>query len=109
MLSSRALKPAVAVLLAFGLMGVGCKSSDAPRITVLGEDSSNLKAIRTLRTEYESAKNVRLEFNADEFNIANQKANTDLANHTGVYDLILQYNFSLASFSRNRYVLFLGE
>lgn len=97
-----------ALLLALAAVA-GCGPASEPTIRLLGEDSSNLKAMRSLQEEYFRSKGVRVEFNAEEFSIANQKANTDLSQQTGVYDLLLQYNFSLASFARNRYVLDLAE
>lgn len=78
-------------------------------IAILGEDSSNLKAMQDLKDTYEKKAGVVLEFNADSFEVADQKANQDFSKGTGIYDIVLQYNFSLASFARNKYVFTLDE
>lgn len=78
-------------------------------ITVLGEDSSNLNAMKELKDRYEQKTGTTINFQADEFSVANQKANQDFANGTGLYDVVLQYNFSLANFSRNHYVYTVAE
>jgi ABC-type glycerol-3-phosphate transport system substrate-binding protein len=79
-----------------------------PTIRVLGEDSSNLQAIEALnsRTPFPNAK---VEFAKHSFEDALQKANLDFAQSTGLYDIVLQYNFSLSSFARHRYVLTVDE
>jgi multiple sugar transport system substrate-binding protein len=78
-------------------------------LTVLGENSSNLKAMRELKAAFEKDTGTTINFQADEFSVANQKANQDFANGTGLYDIVLQYNFSLASFSRNHYVYTIND
>lgn len=79
-----------------------------PSIRVLGEDSSNLQAIESLYKAKPYA-GAQIEFNKHSFEDALQKANLDFAQGTGLYDIVLQYNFSLSSFSRNRYVLTVDE
>lgn len=72
---------------------------------VLGEDSSNIQAMERLRSEYEKSARIRIKFDKVSFETAYQKAMHDLASNSGVYDIILQYNFSLSTFVRNDFVL----
>ena len=97
--------------LAFFMVGIIGFSSCSRRatITVLGEDSSNLNAMKALKGAYESDTGITINFQADEFSVANQKANQDFANGTGLYDIVLQYNFSLANFARNNYVYSIND
>lgn len=78
-------------------------------LTVLGENSSNLQAMESLKADYEKKANVKIDFKPNTFEDASNKANQDFANKTGLYDIILQYNFSLSSFVRNNYVYPLDE
>jgi multiple sugar transport system substrate-binding protein len=78
-------------------------------LTVLGENSSNLQAIEALKGDYENNTNVKIEFRPNSFEDAFSKANQDFANKTGLYDIVLQYNFSLSSFVRNGYVFNIDE
>ena len=89
----------------------GCKESTVERdtLTVLGEKSSNLKAMELLKDDYEKRANLKIDFKPNTFEDALNKANQDFANKTGLYDIVLQYNFSLSSFVRNNYVYPLDE
>lgn len=78
-------------------------------ITVLGEDSANLKALAELNSEYEKELGIKVHIEPAEFEVAFQKSTSDFASHTGAYDIVLQYNFSLSSFVRNNYVVPLSE
>lgn len=78
-------------------------------ITVLGENSSNIQAMETLKLEYEKNTNVKIEFKPNTFEDAFNKSNQDFANKTGLYDIVLQYNFSLSSFVRNGYIYNIDE
>lgn len=80
----------------------GCRSEI--RLRVLGEDSSNLRAMESLKKEYEEAEHIKIDFRPNTFADAYKKANQDFANETGLYDVILQVNFSLSSFVRHQYV-----
>lgn len=82
---------------------------DSVTITILGEDSSNLRAIAGLEKEYEATHNVDLKFVAEEFGQVLEKSNRDFANHSRLYDIVLQYNFALSHFVRNNYVYTLNE
>jgi multiple sugar transport system substrate-binding protein len=91
----------------------GCRNSTsskgAPHLVVLGEDSSNLNAIATLAPSYTKQTGVALSFDKSAFDVAYQKANQDLMQGTGLYDILMQYNFSLASFVNNNWVVPLNE
>jgi len=78
-------------------------------LTVLGENSSNLQAMESLKADYEKSSDVKIEFKPNTFEDAFSKANQDFANKTGLYDIVLQYNFSLSSFVRNNYVYNIDE
>jgi len=80
------------------------RSSNEVTVTVLGEDTSNFSAMENLKGEYEKASNVSLQFYKFGLGVLGPKANQDLANGTGLYDIILQYNFALSPFVRNGWV-----
>ena len=79
------------------------------KLTVLGEDSSNLQAMEALKSEYEQANDVKIAFRPNTFDDAFNKANQDFIHNTGLYDIVLQYNFSLSSYVRNGYVYCIDE
>lgn len=94
----------------FGLKSyLSKRASDKVTLTILGENSSNLQAMEALKDNYEKQSLVKLDFKPNTFEDAFNKANQDFANKTGLYDIVLQYNFSLSSFVRNHYVLTLDE
>ncbi len=79
------------------------------QITVFGEDSSNLKAYALLRDEYLQKTGIDAKFEGTTFEQAVQKADADFRAGQGTYDIVLQYNFSLAPYVRNHYVLEIGS
>ena len=90
----------------------GCKkiiTQEHVTLTVLGENSSNLQAMEALKDEYEKSSNIKIEFKPNTFKDAEEKSNQDFANKTGLYDIVMQYNFSLSSFVRNGYVFNIDE
>ncbi len=81
--------------------GTDTKSS----IKIIGENSSSIQAMITLKKDFETKNpNIELDFKPNTFDDAFSKTNQDLANKTALYDVIMQYNFSLSSFVRNDYV-----
>lgn len=80
-----------------------CK--DDRTINIIGEDSSTLAAIKEVKAEFEKANNIIINVNALPYDEALEKSNFDLANGTGKYDLILQYNFALANYVKNDYIV----
>lgn len=85
-----------------------CDNNDK-KLTVIGENSSSIQSMQTLQQEYEAKSGVKLDFKPNSFEDAFNKSNQDFANKTGLYDIVLQYNFSLSSFVRNDYVYKLDE
>jgi multiple sugar transport system substrate-binding protein len=73
-------------------------------IKILGEDSSNLKSLESLKDSYEKESSINLSFRPNSFEDAQEKANQDFINETGLYDIVLQYNFSLSSYVRKHYI-----
>ena len=76
-----------------------------PSITLIGEDSSNLAAIEWAADQYEEQFGVKVNVEAVSFGELQDYANTDLALGTGIYDIILQYNFSLSMYVDNEWVV----
>lgn len=86
------------------------KNEDKVKITILGENSSSIQAMMNLEKDYEALNpNIDLEFKPNTFDDAFTKSNQDFANKTGLYDVVMQYNFSLASFENNDYVYNINE
>ena len=80
------------------------ESCETTQLTILGEDSSNLQAFEALKNKYEKESGVKLAFRPNTFEEAYEKANQDFIHQTGQYDIVMQYNFSLASYVRNNFV-----
>jgi multiple sugar transport system substrate-binding protein len=79
------------------------------KITIIGENSSSIQSMQSIQTDYETKSGVKLDFKPNSFEDAFNKSNQDFANKTGLYDIVLQYNFSLSSFVRNEYVYKLAD
>ena len=100
----------VFILTVIGALLSSCSREEGkPRVLILGEDFSNTSALEHFREADESALNFQLEFVKNTFDVFNQKANQDLANGTGLYDVILHYSSVLSSYAKNRWVLTLAE
>lgn len=84
-------------------------TSNSNKLTIIGENSSTIHSMQALKSDYEEKSGIKLDFKPHSFEDAFNKSNEDFANKTGLYDLILQYNFSLSSFVRNNYVYNLSE
>lgn len=78
-------------------------------ITVFGEDSSNTQAISQLKNDFYAEKGIKLRVLSVPFEDALTKANVDLGTGAGKYDVILQYNFTLASYVEDDFVWKLEE
>ncbi len=87
---------------------LSCNVSDKEQvtnITVIGENAATIQALMSLGGEYEAGhKNIKIDFKPNTFEDAFTKSNQDFANGTGLYDVVLQYNFALSSYVRNKYV-----
>ena len=96
------------ILFGFLILFGACTQRES-KLTILGENSSTIQSMQSLKNEYEKTYQVKLDFKPNSFEDAFNKANQDFANKTGLYDIVLQYNFSLSSFVRNNYVYKLNE
>src|SRR5947209_4633913 len=79
------------------------------QLVVFGEDSSNFQAYRTLTEEFGAKTGIQLKFDGATFEQSIQKADADFRNGKGGYDIVLQYNFSLAPYVKNKYVAEIGD
>lgn len=111
LLEQRGMRVSVRVFLSGVLLlllsAAACTSK--PQVTVLGEKLATTDAMRELLPAFEAAKGIRVNLVTDEYVAMDRKAGDDLANHTAVYDVILQYNTALASYVQNNYVWTLAE
>lgn len=78
-------------------------------LNVLGEDAATIQSIESLKGNYEKENNVKINCVKNKLDVMGQKANQDLAQGTGLYDIILNYSSSLASYVRNDWVLTLHD
>ena len=62
-----------------------------------------------MKGRFESKHGVKIATIKNTFEVLQQKANADLSSGTGLYDIILNYNFSLSSYVRNGWVFKLEE
>jgi len=87
------------------------RDTTAPKeaVVVFGEDSSNLKAYSSLKDEFSAKTGIQLKFEGATFEQSIQKADADFRNEKGDYDIVLQYNFSLAPYVKNKYVAEIGD
>lgn len=84
--------------------------SDKIQINIIGENSSTIQALMNLEEDYELKNpNIDLVFHPNTYDDAFNKSNQDFTNKTGLYDIVLQYNFSLTSFVGNNYVYSIDE
>ena len=86
-----------------------CTGSKSIVITVLGEDSSNLQAMKALAPAFEKdmaskGRKVAIAFEPASFEDARDRADQDFRSGSGKYDIVLQYNFSLAEYASKNYV-----
>ena len=100
-------KKYITFILSLGLL-TSCANKDT-KLTIIGENSSSIQSMQALQGEYEKISGVKLDFKPNSMEDAFNKSNQDFANKTGLYDIVLQYNFSLSSFVRNNYVNKLDE
>lgn len=79
-------------------------SCDNCELKILGEDSSIFHALKSQEGAFEENSETSLSFRPNSFENASEKAIQDFINHTGLYDVILQYNFSLSTYVEEGYV-----
>lgn len=88
----------------------GNRTNEKTTITIIGENTANIQSLMTLKEDYESShSSIDLVFKPETFDDAFQKTNSDFQNKTGIYDIVMQYNFSLSTFVRNDYVYTLQD
>lgn len=111
MMNRRFLLAVIAVSLG-GLVALALLPSNRgqpPMITVLGEDSSNLTAYSTAAKAFEKQSGIKVQVEAATFEQAVQKADASFRSGSATYDVVLQYNFSLATYVRGRFVTPIDE
>jgi multiple sugar transport system substrate-binding protein len=86
------------MLFSYAILAIMTLPVTAQTINIIGEDSSNLSAIEIRAREYTSKTGVSIQVKKLPFDDALQTANQDLAFGTGKFDIILQYNFTLANY-----------
>ncbi|WP_111682853.1 extracellular solute-binding protein [Winogradskyella tangerina] len=93
------------------LITLSCdEKTDKIEISIIGENTSTMQAMMSIEEDYERENpNVDLKFHPNTFDDAFNKSNQDFANKTGLYDIVIQYNFSLSSFVENDYIHLLDE
>lgn len=96
-------------LLSVVVFSLACTRNESITIRVLGEDSSNLQAMREFAPAFQQEmargnRSVTVEFEPASFEDAGQRANEDFASGRGRYDIVLQYNFSIAEYASKNYV-----
>lgn len=94
-----------AVVAIAGLVWWLARSPSGVALTVLGENTSTLQALAATKSDFERREGASINCAMDTFEVLQQKANQDLSMGTGLYDIILNVNFSLSSYVRNGWVL----
>ena len=86
----------------FGL--TGCFQNH--KLRLIGEDSSNLKAIQALFDGFEQSSGLPVEAELLDFETMGKQADIDLSRQgSGRFDIVCQYNFALTPYVKNNYVL----
>lgn len=110
-LGSTARLKGIALLVA---TAIACRGEKQTTLLILGEDSSNLQAMKALAPAFEkqmkqAGRDVSVKFEPVSFEDAGERANNDFRTGAGKYDIVLQYNFSLAEFASKDYVYRVSE
>jgi multiple sugar transport system substrate-binding protein len=102
-----------AIALSAICLSLGCNNGSSEKnakLTIIGENSSSIQALMSMKGEYEKTHTgIQLDFKPNTFDDAFSKSNQDFANKTGLYDIVMQYNFSLSSMVRNDYVYHIDD
>ncbi|AXQ30204.1 extracellular solute-binding protein [Solimonas sp. K1W22B-7] len=103
-------------LLAAGSAGLGTlaltmrtRQKEDAVVSIIGEDSSNLQAIARYLADSQLAVGTRSTVEATNFTTASAKAMTAFTQGSGLYDVVLGYNFDLPRYAENHYVFDVGE
>lgn len=94
--------------ISWSILGGGGSDNEL-NVSILGEDSSNLKAISEYLDLPHIRRLFRSEVEATDFNTASEKALSSFAQGSSSPDIVLGYNFSLSPYVRNRYIFTLRE
>lgn len=96
-------------LIIVAIVVAACKrDNSAKEIVVLGEDSGNLAAISNsgLLLDFEKQSGVKVRIVAQTFEKLQENASLDLAGKgTPQFDVVLNYNFALSLYSKNKWIL----
>lgn len=100
----------VILALAVGIVAYVLNNAGEPSgVIVLGEDFSNLHALKSMKDDYKAKYGVDIEFVGLSFDAFDQKANQDLASGTGLYDVFLHYSSVLHNYAGRNWVLTVNE
>lgn len=88
---------------------LGACGESTHEIVILGEDAANLQAIEQVVPSFTEETGIPVRVVRQPFDVAQAQATQDLANGTGLYDVILQYNTELSPFTRKGWVLTLED
>lgn len=99
------MKKNIFLILVFCLFFLATGCQNRQRIVVLGEANSTLNSITDIKSEFIEKTGIDVVTLGFQFEESMEKANFDFANRTGRYDIVMQYNFSLSPFVRNRHVV----
>lgn len=100
----------VGSLATFGLLS-GCDNSvkSVKKITILGEDSSNLQAISKYLAGNPLGPYINGKVEATDFTTASNKAISAFTSKSNAYDVVVGYNFDLPRYANNHYILTVSE
>lgn len=99
------MKQILAILAVLTLFSCNQSQQEKVKLTIIGENTANIQAMMSLEKDYEKKNpNVDLVFKPNTWEDAFNKSNQDFANGTGLYDIVMQYNFALSPFVKNGYV-----
>jgi len=87
-----------------------CLCAQKISLSILAENTSTIQAMQVVEPLFEEKyPDIDLVFHPNTFDEAFDKSNEDFENGTSLYDVVIQYNFSLSSFVQNDYVYLLDE
>jgi multiple sugar transport system substrate-binding protein len=96
---------AVIAIILVGVFYFSKPRTPPPQLTILGEDSSNLRAMASIAPDFKRLTGVDVRFVPQTFEQLERTSDTSLSHGANTYDLILNYNFSLAPYVRNDWIV----
>lgn len=98
------------ILLSLFLLLLSSLNAQKIELSILAENTSTIQAMQVIEPYFEEQNpGIDLIFKPNTFDDAFSKSNEDFENGTSLYDIVIQYNFSLSSFVQNDYVYLLDE